>query len=118
MGFEKFDINLMNGGGTVESLHCAVQEAVSDIRNMNKPADKKRTVTLTLEFVADDDRANIIVRGGVATKFPAENPTVDMVAIRHDDNQAFINTGEQLPLGYDPVTGEVPSLIKKGKADA
>jgi hypothetical protein len=114
MSWERFDINLLNSGGTVESLHSAVQEAFDDIKNMNKPAAKSRKVVLTLEFVPDEDRESVAMKATVKTTFPSENPNIDMIQLHPDTKTGYINTSEQLPLGYDPVTGEIVSpLIRK-----
>lgn len=116
MSWERFDINLLKGGGTIETLHGAIQEAFDDIKNMNKPAAKARKVVLTLEFVPDDERQNVATKATVKTKFPSENPDIDMIQLHPETKTGYINTAEQLPLGYegfDPDTGEVSPLIRK-----
>lgn len=117
MSWERFDINLMNNGGVISDLHAAMDEAFKDIHLINKPAAKTRRVELIVEFIPDDERSNIAVKATVKTKFPADSPRVDMVHIEPKTKAGYINQSEQLPLGYDPATGEVETLIRKDGSD-
>lgn len=117
MSWQEFNIYLLNGGSTVEALHCAVQDAFADIRNMNKPTLKARKVTLSLEFVPDDERLKVATKATVKTSFPAENPNIDMVQMSPDSNRGYLSTSEQLPIDFDPETGEVPMISQGARND-
>jgi len=113
MAWERFDINLLRDGAVIESLHEAVNSAFHDIHDHNKPADKARKVVLTLEFIPDVDRLKVATKAVVKTAFPAENPNIDLIQIEPNTKIGYINASEQLPLGYDPETGEVQPMIRK-----
>lgn len=113
MSFEIFNINLLDSGGTVADLHAAVDEAFEDIHDQNKSAVKPRRVELVIDFIPDEDRLKITTKAVVKKKFPSDSPRIDMIQIEPSSKTGYINVSEQLPLGYDPETGEVSALIRK-----
>jgi hypothetical protein len=110
----EFDINLLNKGDVVRTLNHACTLAGKDIRDRNKPYDKARKVTLELKFETNEDRAELEVSATVKQTFPAENPHKDSLQIQQSTGRPFHNlmNQQELPV-FDPVTGEVSSLIRK-----
>lgn len=114
----EFDINLLRSGDVVKSLNHACYMAGKDIKDRNKPYNKKRTVILRLVFETDEDRHDVDISATVEQKFPVENPHVDRVQLEQNSGRPFHNlmNQQELPV-FDPVTGEVSSLIRTEKTN-
>jgi hypothetical protein len=110
MSWEAMDLCLINGGKAVQDVNHHLGEAVKDILDMNKPAEKVRKITLTIKLVPTEDRQQAAIEYTVETKFPAEAPGVDMIGIQRETKRGFLNKSEQLPIDFDPITGEVPMI--------
>lgn len=112
MTWEYAKLEHIKGGQAIIDVNHHIQKAVDDILDPAKPADKARTVTLKIKLSPTDDRQNIGVQYVVEQHFPADSPGMDMIAVRRETGEAFIQTSDQLPLGFDPETGEVPQIRK------
>lgn len=117
MSWESAELGLIDGGKAVNNTNFHILEAIKNILDPSKPANKARVVTLEIKLVPTEDRENIGIQWVVKQKFPSDSPGLDMIAVRRETGEAFIQTSEQLPLGYDPATGVVEPLRKEGSDD-
>jgi len=120
MSWEMMDLNLIDGGKIVKDVNFHLGKAIEDILDMNKPAIKPRQVTLTIKIIPADDRQSAGVECTVQTKFPTENAVVELIKIARETKTGYVNTAEQIPLGFDPETGEIdeddiPSSLERIK---
>jgi hypothetical protein len=117
MSWEAMDLCLINGGKAVHDVNHHLGEAIKDILDMNKPAVNMRRVTLTIKLVPTEDRQQAAIEYTVETKFPSETPGVDMIGIQRETKRGFLNKSEQLPIDFDPITGEVSPMIRTEKTN-
>jgi hypothetical protein len=110
MGYEKFDIALLGGGAAASQVNHWVAEAIKDCMDPNKERDAVRKVSLEIKIACAADAESAGVSYRVIPKFPADSAGVDMVLISRTTHEAHINTDKQLPIDFDPTTGEVTEI--------
>ena len=64
----------MANGGFKEVIDYEVNKVMDNIWDVNTKATAKRKVTVTMEFIPDDSRANIRVATTVKTALATVNP--------------------------------------------
>lgn len=108
------------GGSLVERANEKIQEVLANIMDVNTPADKKRSVVITLTFVSDDDNRDIsYVDFDVKSKLVAARKISTIVACGIDSDGQVI--AEELQKGgikgqmyVDSDTGEIVEPQIKG----
>lgn len=110
MSYEKFDIALLGGGAAASQVNHWVSEAIKDCMDPNKERDAVRKVTLEIKIECSLDGESAAIQYRVVPKFPADAPEKEMVSISRSTAEAYINTDRQLPIQFDPDTGEVTEI--------
>lgn len=70
---EPVDLTTLAGGAANELFGRELDNALRNIMDVNTPPKAKRTITLKVEIVPDEDRTLGEVTVSAATKFPAVN---------------------------------------------
>ena len=93
----------MANGGFKEVIDYEVNKVMDNIWDVNTKATAKRKVTVTMEFIPDDSRANIRVATTVKTALATVNPVTTTLYIAGEDR-----TGE---LRVVEMTLQVPGQV-------
>ena len=110
MGYEPFSIALLGGGAAAAQIDHWVAAAIRDCMDPNKERDAVRKVIAEIKISCAQDAESAGVSYRVIPKFPADAAGVDMVQISRTTQEAYLNTDKQIPIGFDPATGEVTEI--------
>jgi hypothetical protein len=124
--YEELCISSIASGGAIEDVDRALDDAIADCLDPNKPSSKKRRVQLTVDIVPDDTGEKVGIVYGVVKKFPPETAGIEVAVINRSNKKGYVSAPqmtieEQLAKQaeedqIDPVTGEVldqPTPLRK-----
>ncbi|MFV0518456.1 MAG: hypothetical protein ACK5MV_13770 [Aminipila sp.] len=94
---ERVSITRLAQGAIEERINLEVPKILDNIADLNTEASKKRTLTITLDFVPDKNRQNITLKATVKSKLEATNPIQTSIAVGFDHS-----TGEQIAVELVP----------------
>jgi len=103
----------LKGGGAVERLHKAMQDAFENCMDPNTPAKKKRKVTLTLEITPNEDRT--MAETSITTAVKAANPTPLQATLVLDRDKRGKAVAAELVVGEAQGAQALPGLHPDGK---
>lgn len=106
-------IESLYGGGAVERLHGAMQEALQNILDPNTPAKKSRKVKLELVIKPNEQRnmAEVLVTTST-TLCPPEPLETSIIIDKDGDGKA---QASELASGENPGQVKLPGTMNKGK---
>ncbi|MDR2697165.1 MAG: hypothetical protein LBB40_01670, partial [Holophagales bacterium] len=106
-------IDSLKGGGAVERLHKALQEALDNIMDPNTLPKKSRTVTLKLTITANEERtlADMTISTDVKTQAP--KPLETKVILDKDKHGRAV--GSELMVGEAPGSRPLPGMHPDGR---
>ena len=114
--FEKVSILEAASGAIKERTDYELSKVIENIMDPNTRADKKRTLTITLELLPDADRKQIAVKTIVKSKLEPTSPIASAFALGADENGelSMFEMLAQLPGQTDVFGGtqENPKIIK------
>ena len=96
MAQDKKSILELCRGAMLERFDYEAEKVVDNILDVNTPATKPRSITLTLTLKPDDSRSQIFMETVVKAKIQPTNPISGSVAIIPDSN-GEISLVEMLP---------------------
>jgi hypothetical protein len=82
----KTSILEMAGGAIKERADYEMSRIIDNILDCNTKASKKRTLTLTVELIPDDERQQIRVNVTAKSKLEPTNPVATSLYIAGDEN--------------------------------
>lgn len=106
----------MAQGAIQERTDYEMAKVIDNILDVNTKAAKKRTLTLTLELLPDDERRTIQVRATAKSKLEPTNPVSTSLYITGDSN-GEVTAVEMVPQvpGQQTMNGdeqEQPTVLK------
>ena len=107
-------------GAILERADYELQRIIDNIRDPNTKPDKKRTLTLTIDFMPNFERDNIRLNITAKSKIEATNPIATQMYLTEngDDELIAIEMTQQLPgqVNLDGSEQEEPKfiVIRKG----
>ena len=106
-------IESLHGGGAVERLHGALQEALQNILDPNTPAKKSRKVKLELTIKPNEQRnmAEMLVTTST-TLCPPEPLETSIIIDKDRDGKAH---AAELAGGENPAQNVIPGTMGTGK---
>ena len=87
---EETSILRMAMGALEERVNLVMQQVMENIQDPNTRADKKRGITITLEFLPNTERSDIRVTSVVKAKLEPTNPIASTFCLGHDDHGELI----------------------------
>lgn len=84
MGEQANSILDMAMGAVRERVTMVMQQVIENIKDPNTKAEKKRSITVTIEFTPNSERNDVIVSSTVKAKLEATNPITSTFAIGHN----------------------------------
>lgn len=106
-------IESLYGGGAVERLHGALQEALQNILDPNTPAKKARKVKLEVTIKPNEHRNLAEVMISTSTTLAAPEPLETNIIIDKDrDGKAYAS---ELAGGENPGQNTLPGTMEAGK---
>ena len=89
------DLAQVAGGSLQEKANAAIQKVLDNMQDPNTPWKNKRSVTIKLSFVQNEERDDAAMEISVETKLAPVSPTVTRVAIGKD-----LETGQSYAQEY------------------
>jgi len=124
------NLSTLNNGAIQEQFDIEMVRVLKNIHDLNTEPNKKRTVTITLEYTTNDDRDVIIMNSTIKSKLVPQIPTSTTLLTGKDvvtgkieanelksgiKNQSYMNvdTGEILTDTGEPIkVEETPGIAK------
>ena len=92
---KKLTIDTLCGGAVQERVNRGLRKVADNILDPNTEAKKKRTVTLTLTFIPnEDDREDVSVEAAVTIKLASEESTHTQLFINKDISSDIVTITE------------------------
>lgn len=100
---DKKSIIEMAMGAISERVDYEMSKIIDNILDVNTRASRKRTLTLTLEILPDDERKTLSVRALAKSKLEPTNPVATSLYITNDVNGELtaVEMTPQLPGQFD-----------------
>lgn len=89
---ENSNILEMAHGAIMEQVDIEVTKVMQNILDPNTNATKARSITVTVEFKADDDRSRVFVSASAKSKLLPNNPIRTSLYVGADKNGEIIAT--------------------------
>ena len=106
----------MAGGAFLERADYEMSRILANINDVNTCATKKRTLTIQIEFMPDEDRETISIKTIVKSKLEPTNPVRTSLYTTVDCNGEVIvaEMTPQVPgqIGMEGSVQEKPSILK------
>jgi hypothetical protein len=103
------------GGAILERADYELKRIIDNIRDPNTRADKKRTLTLTIEFLPNFERDNIRVNCTAKSKIEPTSPINTQVYLTEngEDEIVAVEAVPQIPgqMDFDGGEQETPKFI-------
>lgn len=114
---QKVSITRLAKGAIEERIDLEVPKIIDNIMNLNTRADKKRKMTIELEFSPNADRNHITLNASVKSKLEPTTPIQTSLAIGADRNTGEIIAVENVPnipgqMAMDGSEQDEPKLLK------
>lgn len=90
-------LDTIRNGEVMERIQKAFQAIVEDVRNVDKPAEERRSVTIKLTFDPTPDRAAVKMTAEVKTTLGKEGPVSGLL---------FFETKGKLTIAHDEAEGQ------------
>lgn len=106
----------MASGAIMERADYEITKILDNILDVNTAANKKRTLTLTLEITPDSERKNLSMKVIAKSKLEPTNPVQTALYVGHDEQgkTSVIELTPQIPGQMDLYGGEQaqPAILK------
>lgn len=107
----------MARGGMMERVDYEMPKIIDNILDANTKATAKRKLTITMEFVPDDDRTNIVASFATKIALAPTNPIRTTLYISGEDSTGEVQVVEMVPqvpgqTGMDGTEQEAPATLK------
>ena len=93
-------------GAIEERIDIEVAKIIDNIQDLNTPAEKKRTLIIQIDFMANAERNHIVTSSVVQSKLVKTNPIQTSLAVGVDRS-----TGEQVAI---ELTKNIPGQLDFG----
>lgn len=115
MQLREVTIQGLGGGVIPELFQDELEKVLADIDNPNKPADKIRRITLTIEFKPTENRQSAMVIVRAKSTLPETKPAMSPVHLAKEGKRlvAFGANPNQESLGF-----QGPELVSEEVSDA
>lgn len=114
--FNEKSILDMAMGGIKERADYEMKKIIENIADVNTNPTKKRTLTLTVEFTPDSDRAGIRTSIVAKSKLEPTNPISTSLYITEDENgeRAVLEMVPQVPgqASFNGTEQEEPAILR------
>jgi len=107
----------MGRGAFIERADYEMARVLENILDANTKATAKRKITITMEFVPDDERTNIAVNVTAKSTLAATNPVTTSLYIAGSDLTGEVQAVEMVPqipgqLGFGGEEQSAPPTLK------
>ena len=107
----------MARGAIMERVDYEMTRVVDNIMDFNTKATAKRKITITLEFVPDDNRSNVIVSAVAKSTLAATNPVKTSLYMAGDKTKGHVHVAEMVPnipgqMNFDGEEEEQTPILK------
>ncbi len=102
ISYERLSLDNINKGAVPELFEEAWKEVLDDIRNLQKPAEAARSVTIEIKIIPDKDRGMGGIQVSVKTKLAPPIPSTGYshLALEGDSVVSYVNNPSQNVLEY------------------
>lgn len=107
----------MARGAIMERVDYEMTRVVDNIMDYNTKATAKRKITVTLEFVPDDNRGNVIVSATAKSTLATTNPVKTSLYVAGDRTKGHVRVAEMVPnipgqMNFDGEEEEQAPILK------
>ena len=107
----------MNRGGFKERVDYEMQKIIDNIMDANTKPTAKRKLTITLEFVPDDERGNIVANFSTKLALAPINPSRTTLFVSGEESTGEVQIVEMVPqipgqTALDGTAQEAPATLK------
>lgn len=107
----------MAQGAIMEQVNVEVGKIVDNIMDLNTEAKKKRTLTLTVDFIPSGDRSQVAINATAKSKLLPNNAVQTTIYVGADAATGEIQAIEMTPQipgqqSFDGTTQEEPKILR------
>ena len=107
----------MARGGFLERVDYEMPSILANILDPNTKATAKRTLTIKLEFVPDDERTSIVTNFSMKTNLASANPLRTTLYIAGQESDGSVQVVEMVPqvpgqVNIEGAEQEAPPVLK------
>lgn len=107
----------MAQGAIMEQVNLEVSKIVDNILDLNTEPKKKRTLTLTVDFVPNCDRSQVVINATAKSKLLPNNAVQTTLYVGADASTGEIQAVEMVPQvpgqqSFDGTVQEEPKILK------
>lgn len=109
---QKKSILQMARGAILERADYETTRIMENILDVNTKATAKRKLTITLEFIPDDERQTVVINCVAKSNLAPTNPVITSLYVADDDN--VVEMVPQIPgqFAIDEAEQEEPPVLK------
>lgn len=104
--YDEASINTLAGGKAVSMFNAELVQALANCCDVNKDKRTKRTVTLKVELIPNEDLDGITTKIKATSTLAGDAPAVDHI-LMSQSGQAYVNNAHQLDIMQQIENGEV-----------